>query len=257
MASSLDRSSPIPLYLQLANRLEEQIHRGEIGVGSRLAPETALAQEAGLNRNTVRQAIALLVRKGLIEKHKGVGSFVCRGEALQPIHELGRMTSFIDDFDVAGIETQDIVLAQRRERAGPALAAQLGLAPGDPVVMLERLRIANQTPFVLEQEYFPYDQFSGLLQIDIRGPLYRLLVERFGADLHHSVQTLRAVRPPRAVAEKLGISPSVPCIFLESLAYTSAGRCIEVLRSTYRGDRYLFRVEAGQYRREMAFGGAS
>ena len=257
MATALDRSSPIPLYLQMATRLEEQIRRGEIGVGSRLPPETALAEETGLNRNTVRQAIGLLVRKGLIEKQKGVGSFVRRGEALHPVHELGRLTSFVDDFDVAGIETEDVLLARRQERAGTALAAQLGLDPGGPVVMIERLRIANRTPFVLEQEYFPFDQFSGLLQTEFRGSLYRLLVDRFGADLHHSVQTLRAIRPARAVAEKLGIRPSVACIFLESLAYTSAGRCIEVLRSTYRGDRYLFRVEAGQYRREMAFGGAA
>ncbi len=257
MPNPLDRASPVPLYLQLANRLEEQIQRGEVGVGARLPPEAALAAETGLNRNTVRQAISLLVRKGLIEKQKGVGSFVRRGEALQAVHELGRMTSFIDDFDVAGIQTDDVVLAQRQERATPALAAQLGLAPADPVVMLERLRIADRTPFVLEQEYFPYHQFSGLLEIEIRSPLYRLLVERFGADLHHSVQTLRAIRPSRATAEKLGIPPSIPCILLESLAFTSAGRCIEVLRSTYRGDRYRFRVEAGQYRREMALGGSS
>jgi GntR family transcriptional regulator len=257
MPATLDRASPVPLYLQLATRLEEQIRCGEIAVGSRLPPEMALAQQVGLNRNTVRQAIGMLVHKGLVEKQKGVGSFVRRGEALYPVHELGRMTSFVDDFDVAGIETDDVLLARRQTRAGAALAAQLGLPTGAPVVMMERLRTANRTPFVLEQEYFPYDQFSGLLETEIRGPLYRLLVDRFGADLHHSVQTLRAIRPSRAVAEKLGIRPSVPCIFLESLAYTSAGRCIEVLRSTYRGDRYLFRVEAGQYRREMAFGGAS
>jgi len=257
MKATLDRSSPIPLYLQLATRLEEQIRCGEIGVGSRLPPEITLAQEAGLNRNTVRQAIALLVRKGLVEKQKGVGSFVRRGDALYPVHDLGRMTSFVDDFDVAGIEVEDVVLSRRQEPANHALAELLGLEAGSAVVRIERLRLANQTPFVLEQEYFPYDQFHGLLETEIRGPLYRLLVDQFGADLHHSVQTLRAVRPPRAVAEKLGIRTSVSCIFLESLAYTSAGRCIEVLRSYYRGDRYLFRVEAGQYRREMASAGAS
>jgi GntR family transcriptional regulator len=248
----IDRSSPVPLYLQLASHLEAQIRSGELGVGSRLPPEIILAGQSGLNRNTVRQAIGLLVHKGLVEKQKGVGSFVRRGDSLYPIHNLGRITSFVDDFDVTGIEVQDLLLSRRQERASPALARQLGLAPGAPVVTMERLRIANRTPFVLEQEYFPYDEFRGLLDMEIEGPLYRLLVDRFGADLHHSVQTLRAVRPPRAVAAKLGIRASIPCIFLESLAYTSAGRCIEVLRSHYRGDRYLFRVEAGQYRREMA-----
>jgi GntR family transcriptional regulator len=199
----------------------------------------------------VRQAIGLLVQKGLVQKHKGVGTFVTRRDTLYPVHELGRMTSFIDDFEVNSVAVENVILAQERWRAAAEVAERLGVPPGSPVVRIERLRMADRTPFVLERGFYPFEGFGDLLRMDVRGSIYQLLVEQFEADLHHSVQTLRAMRPTRDMAVKLRISRNIPCIFLESLAYTSANVCIEVLQSYYRGDRYLFRVDSGQYRRQL------
>lgn len=251
MNRPVDKSNPIPLYLQLADWIEGQISGGLLGLGSRLPSENRLASDIGLNRNTVRQAIALLVQKGLVEKQKGVGTFIRRQQTLHPIHQLGRMTSFVDDFDVSNIEIKNVILSKERVKASAEVATKLGLRPGEAVVKVERLRIADRTPFVLEKSYYPFALFGRLVEIEIRGSMYQLLLDEFSADLHHSVQTLRGVRPTRDIAAKLGVSQSVPCIFLESLAFTENDECIEVLQSFYRGDRYLFRVESGQYRREM------
>jgi GntR family transcriptional regulator len=251
MNRAIDKSNPIPLYLQLANWLEGQISSGSLRVGSQLPSENSLAAELELNRNTIRQAISLLVQKGLVEKQKGLGTFVRREVGLHPIHDLGTMTSFVDDFDVAHVEIENVVLSKGQARASAELAKKLMIQPGDAVVRLERLRLADRTPFVLEIGYYPFDGFRRLLEADLTGSMYQLLLDEFNADLHHSVQTLRAVRPTKDIALKLGISKSIPCVFLESLAYTSKDVCLEVLQSFFRGDRYLFRVEAGQYRREM------
>jgi GntR family transcriptional regulator len=224
---------------------------GDLTVGSRLPPEITLAEEFGLNRNTVRQAIGLLVDKGLVQKYKGVGTFVVRKDTLFPIHQLGRMTSFVDDFEFTAVGIENIILGKDKVRSSAEIAERLMIEPGTAVVRIERLRLADRTPFILERGFYPHDRFGRLLELDLRGSIYQLLVEQFSADLHHSVQTLRAVRPPRDVANKLGISRTIPCVFLESLAYTPEGMCIEVLQSHYRGDRYLFQVESGQYRREM------
>ena len=88
--------------------------------------------------------------------------------------------------------------------------------------------------------------------MEIKGSLYQILTNRFNADLNRSIQTIRAVKPTKRIAQKLDISIEIPCIFIESFAYTADDVCIEVLQSYYRGDRYLFRVEAGQYRRGMS-----
>jgi DNA-binding GntR family transcriptional regulator len=87
-APTLDKASPIPLYLQLAGRLEALIAEGAFPVGARLPGEEELARQYDLNRNTVRHALTLLVRTGLVRTERGVGSFVRRSRPLAPIHRL-------------------------------------------------------------------------------------------------------------------------------------------------------------------------
>jgi GntR family transcriptional regulator len=249
-APALDKDSPIPLYLQLARRLEALIAEGSLAVGARLPGEEELARQYQLNRNTVRHALSLLVQHGVVRTEKGVGSFVRRARILSPVHRLDRMTSFVDDFELGTAEVEDTILAKGRIRAPADLAAKLGLPAGSILVRLERLRLADSTPFVLERQYYDHRTFAGLLDLDIRGSMYQLLIREFKADLHHSEQTLRAVRAPRDVARRLRLRADTPCMFLESLAYTAHDQPLEVLRSYYRGDRYTFRVESGRYRQE-------
>jgi GntR family transcriptional regulator len=247
----VDRANPLPLYVQLANWIRSGIDGGAFAIGDRLPPEQALAAQSQLNRNTVRHALAQLELDGLVEKVKGVGTYVRRRQPLAPVHQLDRLTSFIDDFAFHNVVIEDQILSKQAQPADPRLSRLLGLAADEPVVAIERLRIADQTPFVLEQQYYSYRRFGRLLEMPVHGSLYRLLTGSFGADLHHSVQNLRAMRPPAEVAAKLEISPDVPCIYLESHAFTSEDICIEVLHAYYRGDRYTFRVESDQYRREI------
>jgi len=253
----VDKSSPIPLYLQLANWIESMIKQDRFTVGAKLPSEGEIAKMFQLNRNTVRHAISLLIRKDLLVKQKGVGTFVKRKTALHPIHELGRMTSFIDDFSMDEIEIEDRVISKEKIAATPELADKLMVAPEDNVVRIERIRIAEKTPFVLEIQYYRYNDFKELLEMDIKGSMYQLLTEKFNADLDHSIQTLRAIKPTKEISQKLGIPTSTPCIFLESLAYTSTNICIEVLHSFYRGDRYIFKVETGKYMRGMDTNGSN
>ncbi|HSB89140.1 MAG TPA: GntR family transcriptional regulator [Anaerolineales bacterium] len=248
LASALDKDSPIPLYVQLARRLEGLIAEGALPVGARLPGEEELARRYDLNRHTVRHALALLVQYGVVHKARGVGSFVRRGRALTPVHSLDRMTSFIDDFELGNVQVEDTILTKVRLPATPDLASRLRLPPRSSLVCIERLRLADSTPFVLERQYYDFRVFGRLLELDIRGSMYQLLVREFRADLHHSVQTLQAVRPPDDVARRLRLPGDTPCMFLESVAYTSDDRPLEVLRSYYRGDRYTFRVETGSYR---------
>lgn len=246
-APTPDKASPIPLYVQLAGRLESLISEGAYPVGTRLPGEQELARQYALNRNTVRHALSLLAQDGLVRTERGVGTFVERSRLLAPIHRLDRITSFVDDFSLSDVQTEDVLLTRDRVHATPELADKLDVGSGADVVRIDRLRLAEGVPYVFERQYYDHARFGRLLEIDIHGSLYQLLTREFGADLHHSLQTLRAVLPPREIAAHLGISTEVPCMFLESLTSDAAGRCLEVLQAHYRGDRYTFRVESGQY----------
>ena len=146
------------------------------------------------------------------------------------------------------------LLAREKVRATHDLGDKLGVPRGADLVRIDRLRLADGIPYVLERQYYDHARFGRLLEIDIQGSLYQLLTREFAVDLHRSQQTLRAVRPPRPVAHKLQISTDVPCMFLESLTSDPHGRCLEVLQAYYRGDRYTFRVESGRYADEPTLG---
>ena len=249
----IDRRSPIPLYAQLATWLEGRIAADEFPPGSKLPPEAELASTFRLNRNTVRHALSSLVQRGLLAKEKGVGTFVRRTHVLSPVHRLDRRTSCLDDFGMGDVLVEDSILSKEQLPAPADLAAKLAIQPGDDLVKIDRLRIADKTPLLFESQYYSHRQFGELLRMEIRGSMYRILTTRFNIDLHHSTQTLRAVRPSAAIARTLRISPDVPCMFIESLAYDAHDTCVEILQSYYRGDRYLFRVETGEYRREMNY----
>ena len=252
MENNIDKTNPIPLYVQVADWLESII-KERYQIGTKLPYEGELAQKFQLNRNTIRQAISLLVQKGFVEKQKGVGTFVKRKTPLLPIHQLSRMVSFIDDFNLDNIELEDRIILKKKIMAGEGLAKKLNIKPKDYVVQIERVRIADKTPLIFERQFYSFRDFGDLLEMEIKGSMYQILIKYFAADLNHSIQTLRAINPAKEIARVLKVSTNTPCLFLESLAYTSQNVCIEVLQSFYRGDRYLFRVETGQYKIEDKF----
>ncbi len=256
MQNTIDKTSPLPLYVQVADWLENMIKGKGYQIGTKLPSEGELAQKFQLNRNTIRQAISLLVQKGFVEKQKGVGTFVKRKAYPLPIHQLSRMVSFVDDFGLDSIELEDRIILKKKIMAGEGLVKKLNLKPKDYVVQIERVRIADKTPLIFERQFYSFRDFGDLLEMEIKGSMYQILIKHFAADLNHSVQTLRAINPVKEIARALKISTNTPCLFLESLAYNSQNVCIEVLQSFYRGDRYLFRVEAGQYKIEGKFANA-
>ncbi|OGO19844.1 MAG: hypothetical protein A2Z14_17785 [Chloroflexi bacterium RBG_16_48_8] len=233
----------------MANWIEARIADGTFQVGEKIPSETRLADDFRLNRNTVRHALASLSQKGLLERRRGMGTFVKRKALLTPVHRLGRITSFVDDFDISGVELDDRELSKEVVKASEEIAKKLQLELNARVICIERLRIADQTPFVLERQYYAYEAFKELLQEKIQGSMYMILVQHFDVDLHHSVQTLRAIMPSEEIAHRLNIGKTIPCMFLESITYGSQNNPVELLHSFYRGDRYLFQVESTQYRR--------
>lgn len=251
MQSIIDKTSPMPLYVQVADWLESMIKRERYRVGTKLPSEGELAQKFKLNRNTIRQAISLLVQKGFVEKQKGVGTFIREKTPSLAIHQLSRIVSFSDDFNLNKVELEDRIILKKKIIAEKDLAEKLDIEPKNCAVKIERVRIANKTPMIFERQFYSFRDFGGLLEIEIKGSMYQILINNFNVNLDYSIQTFRAINPAKEIAQLLKISMNTPCLFLESLAYNSQNICIEVLQSFYRGDKYQFRVETGQYKRQI------
>src|SRR5215217_1825316 len=136
---TLDRSSPVPLYFQVAEQFEKAILTGEIAPGERIDNEIALAKDLGLSRPTMRQAIQHLVDKGLLVRKRGVGTQVVHARVRRQVE----LSSLFDDLDRAHRQPTTDVLRFEVTDAPDDVAVALRLPAGDRVLTIERLRYAQ------------------------------------------------------------------------------------------------------------------
>lgn len=159
----LNPQSPIPLYRQLADLLQEQIRNSNVTPGSRISSEHQLAAEHGIGRPTVRQAIDLLVRKGLLMRRRGAGTFVRDG---QPEVDLFSLDGTSASFRKKGVAVETRVIAPIRLQRIQGAANPFN---GKRAYFLPRLTLADNTPVLIEDLYLQADLFAGIEKIDLQG----------------------------------------------------------------------------------------
>src|SRR3954453_1416404 len=138
----VDRTSPVPLYFQVATRLQELIEKGEIGVGARIENEVDLAERLGVSRPTTRRAIQYLVERGMLVRKRGVGTQVVHPKVRRPVE----LSSLYDDLVTADRTPRTEVLDLKIIPATNEIADALELPGGTEVTWIERLRCAGGEP---------------------------------------------------------------------------------------------------------------
>jgi DNA-binding GntR family transcriptional regulator len=149
----VDRNSPVPLYFQVATRLQELIEQGEIGVGARIENEVDLAERLGVSRPTTRRAIQYLVERGMLVRKRGVGTQVVHPKVRRPVE----LSSLYDDLVAGDRAPRTEVLDMQVVPAPDPIAAALEVPPGTPVTWIERLRYAGGEPLALMHNAIPVD----------------------------------------------------------------------------------------------------
>lgn len=234
---TIDRSSPVPLYFQFAQQLQKLIETGVLPTGTRLSNEVALADEFGLSRPTMRQAMQHLVDKGLLARKRGVGTQVVTNRIRRQVE----FTSLYEDLAREGRRPRTDVLAFETVPADARVAAALRLDEDAPVVLLERLRYADDQPIALMRNHLP----AGLIELDPEeladAALYQLL-RQAGIGLSTAEQTIGARRATAAEARLLDESKGATLLTMTRTAYDVAGRPVEYGAHVYRASRYSFEM---------------
>lgn len=233
--ADLDRTGPVPLYYQVASRLESAIKAGAFPPGARLENELAIAQRLGLSRPTVRHAIQELVDKGLLVRRRGIGTQIVQGQVTRPVE----LTSLYEDLQNSQHEPGTRVLAHRVVPAPAAVAEGLAVDAGSDVVYLRRQRSTDGIPVALLENYLPAE-FADITteQLEQRG-LYQILRAR-GITIRVAKQTIGARRAQGDEAELLDIERGGPVLTMDRIAYDVAGRAFEYGHHCYRPDMYSF-----------------
>ncbi|MGW4563597.1 GntR family transcriptional regulator [Streptomyces sp. NPDC004561] len=232
---ALDRTSPVPLYHQIAQQLEAAIGRGLLAPGDLLGNEVGLSVRLGLSRPTVRQAIQSLVDKGLLVRRRGVGTQVVHRQVKRPLE----LSSLYDDLESAGQGPTTRVLRNERIPAPAPVAAALALAEGAEVVVLERLRGTHGQPVAFLCNYLP----ATLLRLDTERlestGLYRMM-RSAGITLHSAHQSVGARGATAQEAALLDEKEGAALLTMQRTAYDDTGRPVEYGTHVYRASRYAF-----------------
>ncbi|WP_299036400.1 GntR family transcriptional regulator [uncultured Pseudokineococcus sp.] len=230
----VDRSSPTPLYYQLSQAMERAITDGALPAGSRLENEIALAQRYGLSRPTIRRAVQELVDKGMLVRKRGVGTQVVQS----PVSRSVDLTSLYDDLARAGGAPTTSVLELAREPASADVAAALGVAEGDEITRLVRLRRTHGEPLALLTNHLP-GRFT-LTQEDLADHgLYQHLRAQ-GVHLSVAHQKIGARLAGAREAKLLDEAPRAALLTMERTAYDDYGTVVEHGTHAYRASRYEF-----------------
>src|SRR5215207_405803 len=234
---TLDRSSPVPLYFQVAEQFEKAILDGTIAPGERIDNEIALAKDLGLSRPTMRQAIQVLVDKGMLVRKRGVGTQVVHGKIRRSVE----LTSLFDDLSAAGQKPRTEVLAVGKVGAEEDVAHELQLDIGDDVWSLERLRFVGKQPLALMHNFIPVDVVD-LDAVDLEETGLYAHMRSSGILMRVARQRIGARGASAEEADLLGEKKGAPLLTMQRTAYDNAGRAVEYGRHAYRPDLYAFEL---------------
>jgi DNA-binding GntR family transcriptional regulator len=231
----VNRSSPVPLYFQVAEQIERAILDGHLQPGDRIANEVSLADQLGLSRPTMRQAIQTLVDKGMLVRKRGVGTQVVHA----PIRRSVELTSLHDDLKRAGMQPVTVVLDLGTVTASEDVAVRLNVPTGTSVWQLVRLRSVQDEPLALMRNYVPEAVVDlGSTDFGAVG-----LYEHFrtsGVHLRVAHQTIGARLADAAEARLLGGRKGDPVLTMERTSYDDQGRAVEYGSHLYRPDLNAF-----------------
>lgn len=235
----LDELSPTPLYHQITLHLQQLIKEGKLQPGDQLPSERQLAEETGVSRMTVRQAVHAMVADGYCERVRGRGIYVRKRPV---IIDSRSFEGFTANMGRQGLAASTRSITSRIVDPPDLVREILELGPQARVIELTRLRLIGSFPAVLETEWFAADRFDGLEKEDMSRSLYEILERRYGTKISSTTDTIRPYLPDERECALLQVPIGAPVILRDRVGNDASGKAVEVVRSVYSPDQYEFRM---------------
>lgn len=240
--ASIDRSSPVPFYFQLARLLEEEIVTGRWPVGHQLESEPALGARFRVSRSVIRQALDRLERDGHVRRVKGRGTFVTGAQ-----NRSWRLQSsegfFQEEVSRLGHSvTSRILRAERAELPGWATEA-LELPQGSRGVTIERLRFVDGELALYNVNHVLEELADTVLELHEGDSLYERIEERHGVRVHGGRRVVEAVSAQDRLASLLEVPRGTPLVFIESVAWDERMRPFDCYQTWLRTDRTRIEIQ--------------
>lgn len=226
---------PEALYEQLADDLAHRIESGEYGLRERLPSEFELVDRYHLSRVTVRQALALLEKRGLVVRRRGVGTFVARAKLRQDLSE--PLTGFYDALIAQGLSPHVTLLDFRPVTPDAQVATKLQQTSAMLAMRLYRL---EGTPLAVTYVHM-HPAVAALSRDEVAAnPTYRILENILGYKIDRADLTIRADAAGQGPARLLELGAAEPVLILDRTSFATSGEPLEHTVCYLRSDAYEF-----------------
>lgn len=232
----LTGASDLPAHARIGYWLERLIVSRKLSPGDKLPSEVDMAAALRVSRMTLRQALASVEGKSLLERRRGRfgGNFVA-----QPRFDfsLSGLPGFTEQMRRAHVEAGAHVVQALTRAPSPDVRAALRLRRGDQVHEVLRVRSANGDPITLEETYFPAAVFPGMLESDLQDSLYRVMEREYRKPPHAADEVIEPVKATSQQAELLNIDVDDALLLVTRTSYAVDGLPVEFSRDYFRPDR--------------------
>lgn len=241
MRALVSKRSPERMADQLARVLADGIRKQGLRVGDPLPGEHDLCHDFSVSRTVVRQALGQLEQRGVVQRHKGKGTFVGDGKTGETfVHSL---RGLFEEVTSRGGRVHSDVLRSGWDKADAEVATALDCRTQSRVVAIERLRYVDGEPWCWTTTWLRADLGRVVLGVDLADrSLYRLLAES-GVELVGGRRSVEAAIADAELAERLGITANPAVMILKSMTFDTDQRPVEYYVAHHRGDRSRFEFE--------------
>jgi GntR family transcriptional regulator len=224
----------IPAYQRIQSAIRKRIAAGQLRPGDPVTSERDLAKLHEVSLMTARHALATLEREGIVERRRGVGTFVAA-----PRIQFNKLMSYTEQMAARSLAVASKILCAKLIDNEPDAAARLGLPPTEQVIKLERLRHVSEQPFALETCYLSAAVFSGLLGVHLEhDSLFATIERNYEVQLGYADEEIDATFADSALSELLNVPRREPLLRIRQVIYSTKDQPLIYALGIYRSDRH-------------------
>ena len=242
----LENNTAIPLYAQLKEKIISDINNETLKYGDKIETEQEIMKKYNLSRITVRRAISELVAEGYLVKKQGKGTFVIKNKIERKIiytSDSLKIMSFTKELKENNIKASSKIIDLKIVPGIEEFNKKLNLNKNSKLIFMKRVRYANDSPMTIEENYFPYDRFKGLLEEKIEGSLYELLEKKYNTiPTRSSRQEIEIVKSDEEQSKLLNVPTFEPLFYFSGITYDENDIPIHIAKRYIIGSKYKFIV---------------
>lgn len=232
----------IPLYVQIKEQIISDINNNKLKFGDKIESELEIIEKYNVSRITVRKAISELVSEGYLIKKQGKGTFVIKNKIERKFSYISgntKIMSFTEELRQNQCVCKTKLLEIKEINPIEEFNLELGISPREKLLYMKRLRFIDNSPLVIEENYFSYQKYQNLLNENLEQSLYSILEDKYNIiPYKNSRMTIEITKSDEEQSKLLNINNLEPLFFTSNVIYDKNNDPVHIAKRYIIGSKY-------------------